>query len=620
MSVPDVPAIKDLPLTDPRCNNISCTAFYAAYNHSQATLSYYRQYDYGHWLAWYYAAFIFIAMLVYIATLYLNTRPLTQEAAKERPTIVDKIQAYRRFVTYRRLPDSGVSGSLGLPSVGMLIFLLVGVGVVASMSFAIQPYYRLHRGYGSPPLAVRTGLMAASLTPLLIALGGKVNLVTMVTGIGYEKLNVIHRWVGWIIFGLSVTHTIPFFVAPLWDGGYAALHHQFYEPDSFEYTGIAPLAILFGIVVFSIPWVRHRFYETFYWLHWCLGASYLGLCFWHFAQEGDSWTYLWAALGLWLISILGRSFYKNSAFKLDKEWSSYPSHLSIMPGDVTRIDAYLPIGVKWEPGQHFYLRFPTLFPFDNHPFTVANIPDPSHKNESLVQKATFFARPHSGFTKKIAAYASANVDNNEAVWLEGPYGGISRDIARRCNTLILIAGGSGITACLSWLLHCAEVMAVGEGPLQCVKLVWIVRAKEHTEWISEELENAKNLLRGDNKLQLIFYITRSGFELKESGSLKQANSLEQKDLHVDDKNMMLEKSSSSPHSFSPSSLGVCHAGRPSVATVMPGLLGSGRNMIIGCGPESLKIDVANTCAVMQKRVLNGDCTEVALHSESFGWG
>ena len=76
--------------------------------------------------------------------------------------------------------------------------------------------------------------MAASLTPLLIALSGKANLVTLLTGLSHEKLNIFHRWVGWFVFGLSVAHTIPFIVAPLHDGGYSALHKQFYKPGSFE--------------------------------------------------------------------------------------------------------------------------------------------------------------------------------------------------------------------------------------------------------------------------------------------------------------------------------------------------------------------------------------------------
>lgn len=72
--------------------------------------------------------------------------------------------------------------------------------------------------------------MAASLTPLLIALGGKASMVTLLTGLGHEKLNVFHRWVGWSIFGLSLIPTVPFIVAPLRDGGYATLHMKFYAP------------------------------------------------------------------------------------------------------------------------------------------------------------------------------------------------------------------------------------------------------------------------------------------------------------------------------------------------------------------------------------------------------
>lgn len=231
--IPYVPTIANLPLSDPRCNNISCTAFYAAYNYSQATVSFYRQFDYGHWLAWYYAIFIFLAIIVYLVNLYLNSRPALRDVKRTKPTILYKCQACRRFISYRRLSGK-LSDSLGFPSLGMLIFLIVHVAVLAAMSFAIRPCYREHRGYGSPPLAVRAGLMAASLTPLLIALSGKFNLITIMTGISYERLNVIHRWVGWMTFGLSLIHTIPFIVAPLKDGGYAALHHQFYEPGSFE--------------------------------------------------------------------------------------------------------------------------------------------------------------------------------------------------------------------------------------------------------------------------------------------------------------------------------------------------------------------------------------------------
>jgi hypothetical protein len=79
-----------------------------------------------------------------------------------------------------------------------------------------------------------SGLLAVALTPWIIALFGKANFITILTGIGHEKLNILHHWTAWACLALSVVHTIPFIVAPLRNGGYAALHDQFYKPGAFE--------------------------------------------------------------------------------------------------------------------------------------------------------------------------------------------------------------------------------------------------------------------------------------------------------------------------------------------------------------------------------------------------
>ena len=76
--------------------------------------------------------------------------------------------------------------------------------------------------------------MSIALTPIIFALAGKVNLVTLLTGIGYEKLNVIHRWISYLCFALAVVHTVPFIVAPLREGGAKALHEQYYSQGGFE--------------------------------------------------------------------------------------------------------------------------------------------------------------------------------------------------------------------------------------------------------------------------------------------------------------------------------------------------------------------------------------------------
>lgn len=225
------PMVFSLPLSDPRCNNDSCEAFEAAHKESQAAISYYWQYEYGHWTTWLYLAVIFLFMLLFIFQSWHDRHP--RLLSNPRPSAFNKAVALWRTFSYRRYRGH-VADRLGLPSFGLQLLFLAAIIFAAVASFAVRPYYRERRGYGSPPLGVRAGLMAVALTPIIVALSGKVNIVTLLTGIGYEKLNVIHRWAAWICFGLSVVHTIPFIVVPLKEGGLAVLHEQFYSKGAFE--------------------------------------------------------------------------------------------------------------------------------------------------------------------------------------------------------------------------------------------------------------------------------------------------------------------------------------------------------------------------------------------------
>lgn len=95
------------------------------------------------------------------------------------------------------------------------------------MALAVHPYYRERREYGSPPLGVRTGLIAFALIPLTFATVGKVNIITLLTGLGHEKLNAFHRHTAYIMLYVSVIHTVPFLVQPYSEGGAAGLHAAF---------------------------------------------------------------------------------------------------------------------------------------------------------------------------------------------------------------------------------------------------------------------------------------------------------------------------------------------------------------------------------------------------------
>lgn len=117
--------------------------------------------------------------------------------------------------------------------------------------------------------------------------------------------------------------------------------------------------MLVGLVFLSIPYVRHRVYEAFCYIHILMAMTYLALLFWHADNLLDSWAYLWAALDLWLASWLARIFHYTRPMNVQNEWLSVaPATIQALPGDMTRIELLAPFNFRYTPAQHCFLRFP----------------------------------------------------------------------------------------------------------------------------------------------------------------------------------------------------------------------------------------------------------------------
>jgi ferric-chelate reductase len=89
-------------------------------------------------------------------------------------------------------------------------------------------------------LGVRASWLAVAQVPLLILLAGKNNLIGAVTGVSYERLNILHRWVSRVLFFLVTLHVI--FLHLSWNAYY--LGPLEYATDSCIPTGWATYAIL----------------------------------------------------------------------------------------------------------------------------------------------------------------------------------------------------------------------------------------------------------------------------------------------------------------------------------------------------------------------------------------
>ncbi|TKX25304.1 ferric/cupric reductase transmembrane component-like protein 1 [Elsinoe australis] len=583
-----------LPLTDPLCNSNACLAFWAARNASQAATPWAGQFEYGHWLSYTYIVMIGIAAAIYILQLWTNKTTFRPTTAA-RPSLVQRFVALKRYIFYRRIPGS-LARRLLIPSMGMLAFLVLSWVIVIAMSFAERPYYRGRRGFGSPPLAIRTGLMATALTPIIVALAGKVNLVTALTGISHEKLNIIHRWVALMILVLSIIHTVPFLVAPLREGGAAALKQKFYADGSYEYTGTPPLGILVGLCVLSIPYIRKRWYNAFYRLHIPFYICYLGLLFWHAADQIDSWSYLWATLAIWLATTAYRIFYKNQITNVTRKWmEGFDAHITALPGDMARVDVYTPSDFTWTAGQHCFLRVPAISWLESHPFTIASLPSrtTTGKTES-VNVMTFYTRNAGGFTKLLAAAGHGVSEVAATAFIDGPYGGVVEALPTRYDCLIFVAGGGGISACIPWITLAARYIHVGRSSVKSIKLVWAAKQPDHFSWISAELREAKALLP-EGMLELHLFASQAA---PASGSDSD---------EVQGKNGL-------------SDVAPVHCeGRPVLQDIIPPMVTGSRNMILACGPDSLRVDVSNVAAALQSKVLGGEAEKISLHTETFGW-
>ncbi|KAI0101234.1 ferric reductase like transmembrane component [Daldinia grandis] len=404
--------------------------------------------------------------------------------------VLDALALFR-WVFYRPIPDIvWRKHRFTFSSLAVLFVGFVALAFVSLYVFLKQPLYWDSIQYGSPPVAIRAGMIAVAMTPWIVATSMKANLLTLITGIGPERLNVFHRWAGYLCLFLVLVHTIPFYIQPVWDdGGMMVFSKLFPEGSGVIYgTGIACLVPLLWLCIASLPFIRRMAYEVFVTLHVPVGFVYLGCLFWHTKNYLASWDYLYATIAIWVLCYFIRVFKLN--------WVK-PWRMSFLVGDEAAITLMtenaikitIPTQMKWKPGQYVYLRMPGISFFDNHPFTISSLCSddfPSEYGEQY-RDCTLVFKPYGGFTRRVLETAiDKGPFHTYRAYLDGPYGGMRRELAA-FDTCILIAGGSGVTALMSQLLNLIKRMRDGKAITKKVVVVWALKRLEAMDWFREEL-------------------------------------------------------------------------------------------------------------------------------------
>ena len=179
----------------------------------------------------------FLATITVFAIAHAFDR-LASNQIRSKP-VIKVLTAAARFLSYRAYRIPGLNWNSA--PLGVLALGLVGTIYFLCMTLAPKPYYWSNNEDGSwgssPPIATRSGWLSLACLPFVFATAGKSNLITMVTGVSHEKLQVYHRWISYAFLLTALVHTFPFIVYDIQTGTMVSS----WNTTVFYWTGVVAL-------------------------------------------------------------------------------------------------------------------------------------------------------------------------------------------------------------------------------------------------------------------------------------------------------------------------------------------------------------------------------------------
>ncbi|KAK8854583.1 hypothetical protein IAR55_003322 [Kwoniella newhampshirensis] len=385
-----------------------------------------------------------------------------------------------------------------------------------TVGFLVLSFYGT--GWGTYAWSNQAAWVAVAQVPLIIALAGKNNIISFLTGISYDRLNYIHRAAGNLcLLGVWI-HA----------GGHWSKSHGWNDVTwhttlaKWGCTGMLSITLL---ALISLPVFRRKMFEFFLVMHIVLVALMLAAFVMHW-RAMDVWIY--PGVGLWAADRLLRV---ARLVVLNKLWirpSLSPSSihstasLTLLTPSTLLVRFTQPSPhLKWSAGQHFYIVMPGIsrLPWESHPFTASTIAKHPERGAEAGELA-FIVRVRDGFTKRMKDQVENarkekglgldekfEVDVKAAV--DGPYG-VKANL-RGYDGILIFAGGSGVSFALAHLLEVLREIRERKSRVKFISIVWMVTSRLHLEWITPLLKGHLSSLPPDLSLTLHVHVTGQSF-------------------------------------------------------------------------------------------------------------
>ncbi|KAJ3823188.1 ferric reductase like transmembrane component-domain-containing protein [Lentinula raphanica] len=322
----------------------------------------------------------------------------------------------------------------------------------------VFPAFYMTEAFTDP---VRFGWITASQLPFVYAFGTKNNVLGMFLGIGYEKINFMHRHAGRIVLIAVNVHGLGYIYK--W-----CLSSNFQEEIANPkcYWGLIGMICIDGLFLFSTEFVRKKAYNVFLLTHISALAVLIIAMLNHFAGT-IPWAYACAAF--YLLDLL---------LRLTKTRFSTANLRAIPELGVTRVE--IPnINSGWRAGQHVRLRVLSsgmglLGWSEVHPFTIASVAEGPEGMVLLCKKAGSWTNT----LYKMANSSSSDEEGNGRrvlVMVQGPYGGLGNCMIPSFSAATFVCGGSGITLATSAMQELIQKDLNGESRVKSIELIWTVQ-------------------------------------------------------------------------------------------------------------------------------------------------
>ena len=173
------------------------------------------------------------------------------------------------------------------------------------------------------------------------------------------------------------------------------------KQNKLVWRGLAAWCVLIWINFSSSTPIRGWNYELFVVQHVVSFGLLIGFVYLHAPPELQG--YVWAAVAFFFFDRVCRGLrflYTNiSLFHPSQNrigLLSCKAEFTPVAHDTTRITIWNP-PISWSPGQHVFLSCQGIAPLQNHPFTIASIPEDG--------KMQFLVKAHSGGTRRLFKHA-----------------------------------------------------------------------------------------------------------------------------------------------------------------------------------------------------------------------